>query len=225
MINHVSDQAKYMSNADRKELKLSDFMHKHTFTSPAAFETFATSLLRDKIERMLGKAEKTDAVEWQVSDVRTMPAEHLFPRSEAITDGTASLKAKSSQFDLVNPESKQDEAFDQYGEPVVASYEDYTSTDEQVSSQDIRQVHEAQTEYERSQREKIQHNTYHIGREEEDTLRDYENKTAYREMREACEIPPQMETTKNFYEHKILNLMMEPHMDQELIGNWIEEYT
>ena len=63
-----------------------------------------------------------------------------------------------------------------------------------------------------------------IGREEEDSLRDFENKRAYREMREACEIPPQMETTKNFYEHKILNLLMEPQMDQERIANWVEEY-
>ena len=53
VINYVSDQAKYMSNADRKELKLSDFMHKHSFTSQAAFENFATSLLRDKIDSLL----------------------------------------------------------------------------------------------------------------------------------------------------------------------------
>ena len=157
VINYVSDQAKYMSNADRKELKLSDFMHKHSFTSQAAFENFATSLLRDKIERMLGRAEQADAVEWQLNDVRTMPAEHLFPRNEALTDGHSKLDAKSAQFDLVNPASKQSEAFDQHGDPVYGADEDlnYTSPDEQASSQEIRRVAEAQTEYERSQRQTV----------------------------------------------------------------------
>lgn len=44
-------------------------------------------------------------------------------------------------------------------------------------------------------------------------------------MKEACELPLIMETTKNLYEHKLLNLMVVPDLNQDQIEHTIDEYT
>lgn len=86
LIDSVQDQTQNISNADRKEISVKDYLQRYHFQSPDAYNLYATDLLKSSIKRSLGKIETQapDVVDWQIAQSRTHPSEH--------TDGTPIVK-------------------------------------------------------------------------------------------------------------------------------------
>jgi len=79
VVSYICDQTKYISNKERQNLSVKDYLDKHHFTSPEAFKIYAQDVLKSKIEKILGTVtlETPEMVEWQLGDTRTMPYEHV----------------------------------------------------------------------------------------------------------------------------------------------------
>lgn len=79
IIDYICDQTKYISNAERKNLSVKDYLDHHHITSPEAFSIYSTDVLKTKMEKILGKVDLStpEMIEWQLGDTRTMPYEHV----------------------------------------------------------------------------------------------------------------------------------------------------
>ena len=70
LVNHVSDQAKYIAHADRKSIYLKDFLSDMHFMSAKAYELYASDLLKKHIEVSLGSTDVADdqaaVIDWQL---------------------------------------------------------------------------------------------------------------------------------------------------------------
>jgi hypothetical protein len=68
IVDYVCDQTKYISNEERKNLSVKDYLDKHHFTSPEAFRMYASDVLKTKMEKILGSSEYStpEMIEWQL---------------------------------------------------------------------------------------------------------------------------------------------------------------
>jgi hypothetical protein len=60
LLNHVSDQAKFIAHSDRKSIYLKDFLSDMHFMSAKAYELYASDLLKQQITQHLGATETND---------------------------------------------------------------------------------------------------------------------------------------------------------------------
>jgi len=60
------EQTKYLSNAERKNLTIKDFLEKYHFSNHKAYLEYTSDLLKYKIEGLLGKTDTAvpDIIEW-----------------------------------------------------------------------------------------------------------------------------------------------------------------
>lgn len=79
IIDYICDQTKYISNEERKNLSVKDYLDHHHFTSPEAYRLYASDVLKSKLESILGTVDlkQPEMIEWQLGDTRTMPYEHI----------------------------------------------------------------------------------------------------------------------------------------------------
>ena len=67
----------YVSNTQRKQITIGQFLADHHFSSSAAFADYSDTLLRKKLGKVLGdKLNRDINVEWDVDGVRTSPIDH-----------------------------------------------------------------------------------------------------------------------------------------------------
>jgi len=79
LINHVSDQSKYIAHSDRKSIYLKDFLSDMHFMSAKAYELYASDLLKKHITYSLGsvdiKEDQAAVIDWQLGHTRTSPVD------------------------------------------------------------------------------------------------------------------------------------------------------
>lgn len=249
IVDYVMDQTKYLSNEERKGLSVKDYLEKHHFTSHEAFQVYSSDLLKQKLDKMLGKAPEysEDPIDWQVGKNRTMPSEHKI--NDSVEDVMARTVEKVHRTmmvseipeGLVTPEEVEiinnDKIFDFMDTYVPRSTEDLDSSeDEYTEDSDLEPYDETQVvepiEYsekgyavQMEQNTLVEHTHPQTGVKEVDNLRDYMNKQVYREARELCELDKAMIPTKNLYEHQFLLQMIEPNYSEKRVQEVIEEYT
>lgn len=78
IVDYIMDQTKYLSNEERKCLRIKDYLEQHHYSSTQAYKAYSNELLQHKIEMLLGKSAEEEAamIEWQVGMNRTLPSEH-----------------------------------------------------------------------------------------------------------------------------------------------------
>ena len=79
VVDYICDQTKYISNDERKNLSVRDYLDQHHFTSPETYRLYASDVLKTKLERILGQSheERPEMIEWQLGETRTMPYDHV----------------------------------------------------------------------------------------------------------------------------------------------------
>ncbi len=80
------DQTRFLSNAERKQITVKDYLHKFHFQSHAAYTQYSSDLLKAKLESALGTKQQEGMIDWQIGQIRTMPKEHLLPNKEELDD-------------------------------------------------------------------------------------------------------------------------------------------
>lgn len=199
IVDYVDDRAKFMSNEDRKNLTVKDFMEKYHFTSSSAFKQYADDLLQNKIDAMLGKDTTNEAdaatMDWQIGNMRTMPSEHV------INEDVDSVLHRSDIQELYKVDSAE----------LVSG----------LHGGDVAESLRKQPE----QEIKMHHQNADSNIKETDNIRDYLNKQVYRKARDACRMPEGMEATRNFYENKLIRELINVDMDNLQVEQIVNEYT
>jgi len=83
VIDHVDQQTKYISNKERSEINLTDFLQTRHYTASDAYENYTSDILRNKLKNVIGQAPEKADVDWEFLSNRTNPKEHADPMSEA----------------------------------------------------------------------------------------------------------------------------------------------
>jgi hypothetical protein len=90
IIDHINEQTKYVSHAQRSDMSIDNFLHNHHYSSHQSYSNYASNVLRSKLRTTLGTKEPVlpDIVEWEIGRSRSNPV-------DLMQDDTVEMREKT----------------------------------------------------------------------------------------------------------------------------------